>query len=145
MKICHYSATRWTKRPSHRQGGVALIEALVGILIFAFGVLGLVGLQAAMTSAQSSAKFRGDAANLAGELVGVMLSDAPANFSRYTTANCESHPRCLDWQRKVASQLPGGGVALGYNAATFEIDIVISWTQGDAGTNSFSSTSRVQP
>ncbi len=54
-----------------------LIEALVAVLIFAFGVLGIVGLQAAMTKAQTQSKSRADASLLAQQVIGSMWTDTP--------------------------------------------------------------------
>jgi type IV pilus assembly protein PilV len=130
---------------AQHQSGIALIEALVGILIFAFGVLGLVGLQASMTSAQSSAKFRGDASNLANELIGVMWGDAPVNYVKYTTADCDSHPRCNEWLKKAAKVLPGGGSALDFNSAINEVSITVTWKNSDGNSGQFTTSARVQP
>jgi type IV pilus assembly protein PilV len=55
-----------------RQSGVMLIEALIAILIFSIGILGIVGLQATAVKASGDAKYRSDAALLANELVGRM-------------------------------------------------------------------------
>ena len=65
---------RSARPPCRSARGVALIEALVGLLIFSFGVLGLIGLQATMSKAQTGAKFRADASNLTAELLGVMAT-----------------------------------------------------------------------
>jgi type IV pilus modification protein PilV len=56
--------------PSHKQRGVFLLEALIAILIFAFGILGIVALGATAINAQSDAEYRTEAANLASEIVG---------------------------------------------------------------------------
>lgn len=63
--------------------GVVLIEALVGILLFSFGVLALVGLQAASISHSRDAKFRADAAFLTEQIIGAMWADKAANLSGY--------------------------------------------------------------
>jgi type IV pilus assembly protein PilV len=42
-----------------------LLEALIAILIFSFGILGLVGLQANAINLSTDAKYRADAALLA--------------------------------------------------------------------------------
>lgn len=55
-----------------RQSGVMLIEALIAILIFSIGILGIVGLQSSAISASSDAKYRSEAALLANELIGKM-------------------------------------------------------------------------
>lgn len=141
-----------TRRPptlrsmaSRRRGlhGVALIEVLVAILILAFGVLGIVGLQASMTSAQSAAKFRGDAASLVSELVGILWVESVANRANYTTANCANQPACLDWQNKVASSLPGGSSALSIDTTTGEVSITLTWNVPNEGQHSYVSRTNV--
>lgn len=51
------------------QSGVVILEVLVSIVIFAVGVLGIVGLQAVTAKAGVDARFRTEAATLADELV----------------------------------------------------------------------------
>ena len=48
-----------------RQGGFFLIEAMVAILIFALGILGLVAMGGTAVSSQSDAQYRTEAAGLA--------------------------------------------------------------------------------
>lgn len=55
-----------------RQSGVMLIEALIALLIFSIGILGIVGLQSSAVTASSDAKYRSEAALLANELIGQM-------------------------------------------------------------------------
>lgn len=117
-----------------------LLEALVALLIFAFGVLGLVGLQAAMTKAQSTAKYRADAAFLAQQVLGTMWTDGP-NIANYATANCTGYARCNSWATKVASTLPGGTAAIAATAAGWEVKI--SWTQPNEGTHTFTTISTI--
>jgi type IV pilus assembly protein PilV len=106
--------------------GFALLEALVALLIFAFGVLGVVGLQAALTKAQTGSKFRGDAAFLAQELIGNMWSDLPG-LANYTTAGCAAHPRCNAIRTKVAATLPAGQLLITQRAPGL-VEIEITWT-----------------
>ncbi len=65
---------------SGRQGGFMLLEVLVAILIFAVGILGLVGLQANAVQQSGMAKYRADASLLANELVGQMWA-GPRDFA----------------------------------------------------------------
>lgn len=58
--------------PRRAQTGVMLLEALIAILVFALGVLALVGLQSISIKQSSEAKYRADAALLANELIGQM-------------------------------------------------------------------------
>ncbi len=124
-------------RPFKRMRGIALIEALVGILIFTIGILGVVGLQAAMLRAQGSAKVRADAAILASEVIGMMWTDAGslANLKTYTTG-CNSGS-CGDWVTKLAQALPGGTAAFNLDPASGSTTITITWTQPNEGTHQF--------
>jgi type IV pilus assembly protein PilV len=126
---------------AHRaEHGFMLIEALVALLIFAFGVLGLVGLQATMTKAQSTAKYRADAAFLAQQVLGTMWSDAP-NLANYATANCAGYARCNSWAAKVASTLPAGTATV--TLAGSDITVAISWTQPNEGSHTYSTRTTI--
>jgi type IV pilus assembly protein PilV len=133
------------RRTPHAQRGFMLLEALVALLIFSIGVLGIVGLQASMTKAQTGSKFRADAAFLAQRLIGGMWSDR-SGLDNYATGvaaaaaatgACASHTRCSEWFDEVAGQLPGGiakieVTSLGTDAAgvviAAEVTITIQWT-----------------
>lgn len=54
------------------QSGVMLIEALIALLIFSLGVLGIIGLQSTATKMSGDAQYRSEAALLANELIGRM-------------------------------------------------------------------------
>ncbi len=123
-----------------RQNGVALIEVLIAMLIFAFGVLGLVGLQATMTQAQTSGKIRADASNLASELFALIQTDHLSNLSQYSDASCASYNRCADWKTKVEATLPAAEVTLTTNAGAGTVQITVSWKQGQESRNNYSSS-----
>ncbi len=70
-----------TRNPTahSRQGGFSLIEGLVAILIFSFGILALVSMQATSIQQSSGAKYRSEASLLANDLIGQMwVSDRTA-------------------------------------------------------------------
>jgi len=56
----------------HIQRGSMLLEALISILIFSIGILGIVGLQANSIKISSDAKYRSDASLLANQYLGSM-------------------------------------------------------------------------
>lgn len=87
--------------------GVVLIEALVGIMIFSIGVLGLVGLQAAMVKAQTQANFRAEAAQLAQDLIGRMWVDTANVAGYHDAAGCKAITLCEQWLDRVSERLPG--------------------------------------
>ena len=121
--------------------GFMLIEALVALLIFAFGVLGIVGLQASMTKAQTQSKFRADASLLAQQAIGAMWSDS-SNLASYATASCAGYARCNEWQTRVAAALPGGTAAVDLSA-TPEVLITITWQPPNEQTHTYTALSAV--
>jgi len=54
------------------QGGALLIEAMIAILIFSFGVLAIVGMQATSLRQTTDAKYRLDASFMANQILGEM-------------------------------------------------------------------------
>lgn len=59
-----------TRRLSRMQRGFFLIEAMVAILIFALGILGLVAMGGTAVSSQSDAQYRTEASSLADAIAG---------------------------------------------------------------------------
>ena len=129
-----------------RQDGSALIEVLVAILIFSFGILGLVGLQGAMVRNQTDAKFRTDAAFLATEFVGLVATDQ-ANYANYVTSagTACTYTKCADWVRKVGNGLPDGKATVAYVAGGTggAYTITLSWTMPDGTRHQFVSATSV--
>lgn len=119
-----------------------LLEVLIALLIFAVGVLGIVGLQASMTRAQSASKFRGDAAYLAQEFVGTMWSDT-TNLAQYTDTACGDNPRCAAIKAKVANQLPAGTVAFAIDSVGV-FTITIGWTVPGEDPNKFAMATAIK-
>lgn len=143
------AALRRLHRPSRRSAsrGVVLIEALVGIMIFTIGVLGLVGLQAAMIKTQTQANYRAEASQLAEELVNRMWIDT-ANLASYAdTTRCKALDACNQWLARVTDRMPGGIAPSITTTADGRTDIVISWiSPGESaadGTHSFRTVTAV--
>lgn len=98
-----------------RQSGVMLLEALIAILIFSLGVLGLVGMQASAVRASRDAQFRSDAGLLADQLIGQMRTSdrTPSilqeNFQGSTlpAENATLNKPFDIWAKQVADGLPG--------------------------------------
>ena len=55
-----------------RQSGIALLEALIGILLFSLGILAMVSMQAASVNAVSDAQYRIEAVNASNQLLAQM-------------------------------------------------------------------------
>ncbi len=119
-----------------RQSGVMLLEALIGILIFSLGILGMIGLQAATVSAAADAQYRNEAASLADQLIAQVWLNADRtstsalqtslNSFQYNTtgSNCSysggaadsSNTTLTTWVDSVttssATRLPGASAAM---------------------------------
>jgi type IV pilus assembly protein PilV len=93
------------KRLRDGQAGSYLLEALIAILIFAFGVLGLVGLLGSSLRVTNDARFRVEASNLASAMIADMWTRSAdqieAEFGTGGTRLTEV------WQPKAEDLLPG--------------------------------------
>lgn len=128
---------RTAEQRSYRmtQGGSVLLEALISILIFSFGVLGLVGVQAAMISGASEAKYRNEAGFHANRLLGEMaVADRSGSMSDFATGGS----RYSAWYNAVKNAsvssgllgLPGADIAA--NAPTVQVTTVSNGIYGQA-------------
>lgn len=92
-----------------------LIECLVAILLFAIGVLGIVGLNAFAVAAQSDAEYRSEAANLAARVT----QEAWLNVDRITGATRDARAASLRTAlEKFRHQPSGDDCAFSGGAAT---------------------------
>ena len=72
--------------PQHAQQGIALIECLIAMLIFSFGVLGLVGLEARAINFSVDAEDRNRAALFAQEIASQMWINGNVDRNSFATA-----------------------------------------------------------
>jgi type IV pilus assembly protein PilV len=68
----------------HQQHGVFLLEALIAILVFSLGILGMIAMGSTAIASQSDAQYRSDAATFANEIaskiaLNVDTSNPPAS------------------------------------------------------------------
>ena len=109
-----------------RQTGSYLLEALIAILIFAFGVLGLIGLLGSSIRVTNDARYRVEAANLANGMIADMWTTTPANIDTFTSTKLPA------WTTKVAALLPGGiapdvAVTPGFSSESRTVVVTIYW------------------
>jgi type IV pilus assembly protein PilV len=105
--------------------GISLIEVLVVIVLFAFGLLGLVGLQARAQQVSVNAEDSQRAALLAQELATTMLSKGTVNLP---AADITA------WQTQVANSagrgLPGGSGTVAVTGTVARV--TVAWTPPQA-------------
>ena len=88
--------------------GFMMLEVLVALLVFALGVLGLVGLQATAVKQAGQAKFRSDAALLANELIGQLwMGDRTLAAMKTKYGSADLGDGYKAWRDKVVAALPG--------------------------------------
>jgi type IV pilus assembly protein PilV len=121
-----------------RQGGVALLEALIGILIFSIGILAVVGMQATAIRTVTDSKYRSEAAFLANQLMTQIWTD-DGNISSYAyNGTGTPDPRLAPWIAEVDRRLPGTA------AARPVVTVSGATVKGVAGANSTGGQVRIQ-
>lgn len=117
-----------------------MLEALVAVLIVAFGILGLVGLQARMIQNVDDSEYRGEAAQLANDVLGQMwTSDQNTLIAQFATGGGPG-TGYDKFKTIVARRLPGASaiasnpdvqIAPRYgdilNAYGYDVTIVVRW------------------
>jgi type IV pilus assembly protein PilV len=122
MQSLTVAATR-PHRTRRAQGGMALMEALVAILIFSFGILGLIGLEASAINFSADSEDRNRAALFANDVASTLWLAGTVTYSAAQLAT---------WQANVAnaaaSGLTNGTIAVTAVAGTTNAtDITITW------------------
>lgn len=112
-----------------KENGSVLLEGLIAILIFSFGILAIVGLQGNAMRISTDSKMRIDASNIANQRIGEMWTD---------TTNLAAHA-AVD---ENVPLLPDGKMTTA--VAGDVVTITITWKRpGEDTTQRFSSTTRI--
>lgn len=133
------------------QRGIALLEALIALLIFSLGILGLVGLQSLSIKNSTDAKYRADAAFLANQIISQIWADLPSNslsaagqtvlgaYAHRATdganvctpgGSASSNTNVTAWITEVGRVLPGASSTnqqITVNAATGAVRVTVCW------------------
>lgn len=119
-----------------RQQGFSLLESLIAILIFAIGILGLIGLQTAATTTQTETRSRSEAASLAQEMLALMWTDMD-RIDQYMVSSDDScvATACQRWLNKLRATLPNGSARTtttaiqdaNNNPIGSDVDLILTW------------------
>jgi len=131
--------------PSARQRGFGMIEILVALVIFAFGMLGLAGLQTRSLAFSQTSLYRSQAAALTDDILDRMRADrtnakagswntalGTASSSISGTAIYQADLR--DWKQTVEQLLPSGAAEV--DVAAGLVTITVQWDEIRVGGNS---------
>jgi len=127
------------KNMKKNQSGVLLIEVLFSILIFSFGILGLVGLQAVASQNSVSAEDRNTASTLANDLISQMYIRKTSRLALDADSLMGANPTGLSadigvWQTRVTNS----GLTNATGAVTVNngiTTITITWRAPSKTTN----------
>lgn len=129
----HHRFRRAPRRAPPNPRGFVLLEALVAILLFVTGILGIIGLQTSLTRTQTESAIRSEAAYLANELIGLMWAEV-SNLNGFglSAGECAA-AACQAWLSKTQSTLPNGDATITVTALTdgstgSDVDITVTWT-----------------
>lgn len=113
------------------QSGFLLIEAMVSILIFSLGILGIVALQAVVIKETSDAQYRIEASMFTNQLIAEMWAEDKVNLA--TNFASPDGPRYQAWRTGVTTTSTGGlpGAALQPPTVVFgpnnQVTISVFW------------------
>jgi type IV pilus assembly protein PilV len=131
-----------------RQNGIAVVENLVAILIFSFGILGIVGLLASSMKSSASAKYRNDASMLANQIVGEMWVADKSNAALKAGFESPGGASFTAWKTRVGTTLPG--ITDTVNLPTVAIDannvatVTVRWqAPGEKAAHNYVLTARI--
>lgn len=128
-----------------RQTGSVLLEALVAVVIFSFGLLAMISMQSAAVRSTTDAKYRADASFLANQLVGQMWGTVAGNLSTFsngvssTSTNAATCPAggssasstaAKSWLDEVGRVLPSADKnrqQISVDAATGRVTVRVCW------------------
>ena len=107
----------------NRQRGVSMLELLVSLLIFTFGMLGLAGLQTRTLTYNQSSLFRSQAAALTDDVLDRMRSDRKKALSAFWDTPLATAVSAMpsstfaetdvkDWKSQVENLLPSGQASI---------------------------------
>ncbi len=106
--------------------GITLIEVLVAMTIFAFGILGMLGMQARAISELSDAKYRTDATLLADALINDIWADR-ANIGNYAYGGSGTVPTSVQpWLSEVQATLPSARATVAV-AGGNQVTVTVQW------------------
>ena len=129
--------------------GIVMLDALISIVVFSIGILGMIHLQASAVQMAADAKYRTDAAMLADQIIGQMWGDDPKTLSTNFGATSTNYQL---WAKLVAKTLPGVDATTNVPTISFAannlVTVTVKWqppkgSSNDANAHSYVSITQI--
>jgi len=104
--------------------GFSLIEVLVAMTIFSFGILGMLGMHARAMTTFSDSKYRTDAALLTDGLINDIWVNR-ANLATYAYSGGTAPAALQSWLSEVGATLPNGNATITVAGST--VQVTVTW------------------
>jgi len=150
------------RAPRAGQGGIIIVEVLLAVLIFSFGILGVINLQANAIKLNADSKLRSDASYLAGQIISQMWIDRSnlADYSHnadgtgcpFTTSagSASSSTHVTSWLGRatrpgtVLGSLPNASAQIQVATGTNQVTVTVCWrAPQETDTHNFTSTALI--
>ncbi len=123
MNIVHSVSLALRTRSARAQHGFTLVEILVAIVVLSFGVLGVVGMQAAALQSNRSARNQSTAVALGRELADLMRGNKDVALATSTTANPYLIANYTGTAPTITANCFTGACATTKDVASFDMDL----------------------
>ena len=123
---------RCTNRSLGLQQGAILLEALIAVLIFSFGLLALAGLQTVMIKNTDDAKYRAEATFIAQQKLGEIWTNAQ-NFGSLADYIVN----------EPVAQLPNGSRTVAVSPERV-VTVTVNWQLPGADAHTYSTNARIE-
>lgn len=126
------------------ESGFTLVETMISVAIFAFGMLALAAFQLATLRVNIDTRGQTQTTLLAAEALGMIQADpqAPQTYNGVDTSNPASWPvseraagNVQRWTHDIQAALPRGRGSIQVDANTISIRIAVPGRAGDIGTS----------
>ena len=132
----------------NRQHGSILLESLIAAAIFSFGILALMGMQAASIRQSSEARYRNEAALLASQIISQIQVDQ-TNLAAYGGGSDAGAAPKNTWMEQIRQTLPNGGGSIQIIdtvASPRTVNVTITWqSPGETQSHRYLASSRIMP
>jgi type IV pilus assembly protein PilV len=136
------------------QGGGGLIEALISLVTISIGILGMIGMQAALLAENGESRVRMQAGFFATSILGMAAAN-PENVGCFIvnaaqTVACSSTDaatQAANWNAQVSDALPNSATVppqVAYDSTSGQLSVTLRWRiNGDTTVHNYIATTQV--